>query len=325
MKFITGILLGLLLGVAAEGILVGAAIRGRPIPSTDGLAAGFAYKQHLADTTQGPKILFVGGSSVDLGISAKQATQELGIPCINYGFMVPMGLDYILHLARKAAKPGDTVVLVIEYNLYDWPGHSTAWLDPMYVRYVSSQDDGYLRTLPLSDQGQVLSHISDIQILDALFRSSAKNALDVDSSGFRNAFGDRTDNTRKARPLEATWRSRPLQILKDGYSAHPKGFPAVRDFCEWAKVHRVRVIATFPNIASNQAYKPEMLAQTERRLRDFYQTLDVPVVGSMEQATFPQSDCYDTLYHLVDDAVSKRTIALVDLLKPALKTEQQPE
>jgi hypothetical protein len=113
--------------------------------------------------------------------------------------------------------------------------------------------------------------------------------------------------------------------LKDGYSAHPKGFPAVRDFCEWAKVHRVRVIATFPNIASNQAYKPEMLAQTERRLRDFYQTLDVPVVGSMEQATFPQSDCYDTLYHLVDDAVSKRTIALVDLLKPALKTEQQPE
>jgi hypothetical protein len=317
MKFITGILLGLLLGVVARGALV-CAILGRPIPATDGLAAGFAHKQRIAEGIHEPKILFVGGSSVDLGISAKAASEQLGIPCVNYGFMVPMGLEYILHLTRKAAKPGDTVVLALEYNIYDWPGRSAVWLDPMYVRFVSSQDTGHMSRLPPLDQVQILSRIEDTQILDGLFRHSVKAAPGAHASAarFRNEYGDRTDNTRKARPTESAQRGNPLQILNTGFSATPKGFPAIRDFCQWAKNHQVRIIATFPNIAINETYDPEKLSGTERKLRSFYELLGVPVIGSMRQAMFLQSDCYDTLYHLVDDAVLDRTTALVKLLKP---------
>jgi hypothetical protein len=319
MKFIAGLLLGMLLGMTVRGGLVCSA-RGRPIAAMQGFVEMLCYKQKLATSIFAPKILFVGGSSVDLGISAGQASKETRIPCLNYGFIVPLGLDYILHLTQNVAKPGDTVVLALEYNLYDWPGVLKVWLDPAYIEYISSRDDAFLRSLPLSSQMQILARVSDKQILAARFRPSGKcsSTTCVTDSSFRNSFGDRTDNTRKMRPLQSLERNRPLQILETGFSAQPKGFPAIRNFCEWAKAQHIQVIATFPNIATNSTYRDELLAVTERRIRKFYEGIGVPVVGSIQQAMFPESDCYDTVYHLVDDAVARRTSMLVDAMRPVL-------
>jgi hypothetical protein len=199
MKFMIGIVSGVLLGSIIRFSML-ESIRGRPVPTTVGLATGFKIKENLANHVLKPKILFVGGSSVDMGISAQQATQALGISCINYGIMVPMGLKYILHLAKKALTAGDTVVLALEYDLLDWPGDNATWLDPMYVRYVSSCDDAYVQSLTSLDQAMVLLSVTDSQMMDAWFRSSRNESSRISHAhqSFRNAFGDRTDNTVKA-------------------------------------------------------------------------------------------------------------------------------
>jgi hypothetical protein len=314
----------LLLGVVARGALV-CAILGRPIPATDGLAAGFAYKERIAEGIHEPKILFVGGSSVDLGISAKAASEQLGIPCVNYGFMVPMGLEYILHLTRKAARPGDTVVLALEYTLFDWGGGSKCWLDPTYIEYICSRDPGYLDALPAAHQPQVHFRVTNTHLLDALFRSSNRTVDEMLPSiaEYRNANGDRTDNTRSMRPKLANHRERPLENLLEGMNSHPKGFGMIKDFIAWAGRNRVRVIATFPNMARNEAYDRSRLGETESTIREFYHGLGVPVIGSVEGTMFPVEDCYDSLFHLVDEAVLDRTTALVKLLEPIVGAEPQ--
>jgi hypothetical protein len=53
------------------------------------------------------------------------------------------------------------------------------------------------------------------------------------------------------------------------------------------------------------------------RLAGFYGELGVPILGAPEDALLPAEDFYDTNYHLHDEAVARRTAALVPLLRAA--------
>ena len=100
MKFLTGLLAGSVIGIVAFAGLVSFAV-GRPMVETQGFAASFGRKAEMAKKVEEPKILFVGGSSVDLGISAELASQILGKPVVNFGLISPLGPEYILKKAKK--------------------------------------------------------------------------------------------------------------------------------------------------------------------------------------------------------------------------------
>lgn len=314
MKFLTGLLAGGVIGIAAFVGLVSLAL-GRPMVETQGFAASFGRKAEIAKKVEAPKILFVGGSSVDLGISAELASRILGKPAVNFGLISPLGPEYILRKAKEVARPGDLVVLALEYYCYDWPGVSELWLDPMFVQFVTAQDPGYIRELSPWHRWNILARVSTPQLATVLFRDCASKVSD---SKNMNLSGDRTDNTPEARPEVAPDRVKPLDQLLEGLGKEPKGFSAVVEFLEWAKSNNVQVIATFPNIGINSEYKDSMLDGIERQLSEFYKAHGVPIVGSLRGAMFPEEDCYDTLYHLTTPAVERRTSELCQKISPLL-------
>ena len=314
MRFIAGLFAGLVIGIAVFAVLVSLAV-GRPMVETRGFAASFQQKQEIADAIDQPKIIFVGGSSVDLGISAEQAERLLGRPAVNLGLISPLGAEYILDQTRKVAKPGDTVVLALEYHCYDWPGNSRLWLDPMFVQYVTAQDPDYINSLPLWYRANILARVSTPHLATSLLRKFPQR----DSSAPRmNDHGDRTDNAPESRPVKADARSKPIDQLVEGLAESPKGFDAHTKFTTWAKDNGVRVIATFPNVGRNSTYGEDVLSRVEGQIVDFYRSLGVPVVGSLRGAMFDEEDCFDTPFHLIAPAVERRTRDLCEELRPLL-------
>jgi hypothetical protein len=315
MKFLVGLLVGGAIGFSIFAGLVSLAV-GRPMVETQGFATSFAHKAEIANRVQDPKILFVGGSSVDLGISAELASRILEKPAINFGLISPLGPGYILEKAKEASKPGDLVILALEYYCYEWPGRSQLWLDPMFVQYVTAQDPGYLNSLPFWYRWNILARMSSSHLATVLLRHRVREKSAIQNI---NEYGDRTDNTPEARPTDATMRLKPINQLLDGLGENPKGFPIVSEFIRWAKNNNVKVIATFPNVGRNPNYKAEVLDLVENRIRNFYETKDIPVMGSLKGTMFAEDDCFDTPFHLIHDAVERRTHQLAnDFLRVSL-------
>ncbi len=111
----------------------------------------FAYdiiqkKKAISASIPGPRLLLVGGSSVLFGLNAKMIEEQTGRRTVNMGTHAGLGLDYILYLAKKVARPGDTILIVIEYELYtgrpDVENHDDFILarDPEFFRQMSLLD-----------------------------------------------------------------------------------------------------------------------------------------------------------------------------------------
>jgi hypothetical protein len=74
-------------------------------------------KRALLASTDGPRIIFVGGSNVAFGVSSEMIGARLQRPAINFGLHAGLGTDCPLRLVEEEIHSGDTVVVSLEYAL----------------------------------------------------------------------------------------------------------------------------------------------------------------------------------------------------------------
>ena len=117
-------------------------------------------KENIALNIPGNKIVFVGGSATLFGVRTEDIEKELNIPTVNYGVHAALEIDYILERAKKILKPGDIVILPLEYNhlLYDGS------LNEVRTRFVLLFDKKYYNSLPLFRKNQLFFKFSPLTI-----------------------------------------------------------------------------------------------------------------------------------------------------------------
>jgi hypothetical protein len=233
-----------------------------------------------------------------------------------------LGAHYIFHKTKEIARPGDFVVISLEYHCYDWMGPSL-WLDPIFINYVTSQDGNYLDKLSPWNRWNILARVNTPQLANALLRGKRNSVVESSSEEAFNGQGDRISNSKNARPVECNERTKPVDQLVSGFSPNPKGFPAIRNFLKWAAESDVTVIATFPNVGQNSAYQFEKLNKIEKQIQDFYEAHGVPVAGTLAAAMFPEEDLFDSPFHLVQEAVLERTNKLTIHLDKIIKNYKE--
>lgn len=116
-----GFLRGALFGLALVGglwLLMLAGQLGRPVPSTHWVEKAYEYKLAQANTIQQPKVLVVAGSAAMFGVDSTAVAEALGRPVVNLGVNAGILPPYIQSYARQAIKPGDWVVLPVEYPMF---------------------------------------------------------------------------------------------------------------------------------------------------------------------------------------------------------------
>lgn len=286
-------------------------------------------KQARAASIPDPKLLVIGGSGALFGINARILESELGVPTVNLSTHAALQVAYILTLARTAARPGDTVLLALEYELYE-AGNSTMnqWADPLFIDFLMARDPAYFRSLPVGDQFDLSMRLSRDRLkrgLKSILRPppppefqeyTAYDSKNVDE------YGDMTGHTRARIPNRVTAEFDVRPALTSELSNARSGMTEIQEFIDWSKAHGVRVLATFPNLCETPDYLAPKAQSTAEEITAFFQSRGVPMVGDYRGTLLPRADFYDTSYHLTEEAAAERTRRLATQLKSHFQPKQ---
>jgi len=270
-----------------------------------------------------PKLLIVGGSGALFGINARLLERELGVPSVNLGTHAVLATAYILNLARKSARPGDTVLLVFEYELFaNGDSNMNDWADPQFIDFLMARDPAYFRAMPMATQFNLAMRLSLERLKRGIKEKIHPTGMTVSTEyspyDAKNVdeYGDMTGHSRGRIPAYAPRELETSGLLADGLPEAPSGMIEIRDFVIWATTNKVRVLASFPNLCAKPAYDTAKAEQTAAKITAFYTSCGVPVLGSYRDALLPRGDFFDTCYHLTEEAARERTRRFVPLLKP---------
>ena len=116
-RFLIGLVIGLLLAGGGWGILLLSQL-GRPAPEGQWVEQAYAHKLRAAEKVAGNRMLIVGGSGAMFGLDSSALAAGLGRQVVNLSVNAGIQSAYIRHYARQAIRPGDWVLLPLEYPLF---------------------------------------------------------------------------------------------------------------------------------------------------------------------------------------------------------------
>jgi hypothetical protein len=290
---------------------------GAPTESSRWLSEAQTKKNHAAALVTGPRLLIVGGSSSHFGLRAEQLTKALGVPTINLGVSAGLDLPYILWNARRVARAGDTILLVLEYELYDYDGE----MNVLQVDFMMAREPDFFFAQPLWAQLQQIFSLSPKRLKQGVRARLGKpnppeSRYDAQTI---NAFGDETANRKETAPKDHPDLHLVTQPLVRGFNLKRPAWVGLRDFLAWARTEQVRVFAGFPALLERPEYGN--LNEIELRLRplkQFYWGEQVETIGTGSEFIYERPWFYDTHYHLQAKAAELNTKALLKYLKPMM-------
>jgi len=136
--------------------------------STSWIHGAYVKKTEAALHIQERKLVLAGGSSVHFGISAESITKALKIQTINYGVMALLDMDYTLYRLKRILKPGDMVILPLEYYHYGF-SHAAPYSEQKKYYILTCDHDYFYAEVPFLQKVRLLYSINPLLFLSAFF------------------------------------------------------------------------------------------------------------------------------------------------------------
>ncbi len=314
-RYLQSILSGFIISILIFCLLVYFQI-GAPTETSRWIKEAYAIKSNMANSIKKPKIVVVAGSNALFGISCKKIQQEIGVPCVNGATVAPLGLDYLFYRARSWLKPGDTVLIPLEYHLYQ----STNKPSDILIDYVLARDDQYFKYLNLSQKFRIVGGLSWMRLIRGIAaKIIPPKPLNYSyQSETLNAFGDETNNKKSEiseENIKQVSIAQPMSYVKDKLQLS-HGTNQIKIFANWCKNNNIQIIAAWPSTIWFEDYRGSRQKLFFESVSSFYINIDVPMLGEYESFMYEKSMFFDSGYHLHDEGTSKRTKQIIDLIKP---------
>lgn len=324
MRYLVSVGLGVVLTAAAYlGILACSA--GTPSTITAAsIQAWLERKDAIASNLPPPRILVAGGSSNLYGVRADRIQAATGIPAVNLGSHAALSLDYLLGRVRRVAKPGDIVLLGLEYDFFTDAPHTAVFSD-----FVFGCDPGYIFGLPPEEAAQWLASASsdvllrplrDLHPSSAPLRAEraqlAASRLDAHGNFAANHLAAQHPSQRadiaNARPLYALHSPKRIQ--------HPDAWRTIERFAAWCRENDIHLAAIFPPTIDRSVYADPPTRRALRAISKHYRECEIPTLGTSFDSFLPESDFFDSVYHLHAEAAARHTDRLLESIVPWLES-----
>ena len=248
-----------------------------------------------------PKLVIIAGSNALAGIDTKRLAHTLHIHAFNFGLAASMGPGFQIFEGGKILKPGDAVLLPLEYLAYNYTTPENSLVDAVYTC-----GGDYWRSLNWRQRLFFVFAVKPWRIVDTwIFRMRKGWMAKVRAEAFSDVGPYGQGHAIDARANVATHA--PLQIH---FVRTSPGVKAIIDFVHWAKRHQVTVFATWPNTLYFPQYAQEKVFA---RIASFYRSLGIAMLGTPQEAMFPPSQMADTVYHTNPIGMEVRTSRLIRL------------
>lgn len=237
-----------------------------------------------------PAVVLFGGSSVAFGYDSELVERTTGMPVINSGTHVGIGLKYMIDDCFPRLKRGDILVFSPEYIFFfdDHAYGEAALTDVLFL-------DNF-RNAALLNRKQWRSVAENLpNLLHEKLKYAAINASGIPSdpvyklSGF-NTHGD----------VVAHWKLHDKQYV--GYPAPQTLGRLNESICHYMKTHLDRLrrrgitIVVYPAVISATAYqnsRPDILLTDS-----MFRSIGYPCVCPVSDVVRPDTSFYDTSHHL---------------------------
>lgn len=133
------------------------------IVDRDSITFSLRYKHNLLQKTEGPRIVFVGGSNLRFSLISQMVKDSLNMNPVNTGILAGFGLKFIIDDIKPYLRKGDVVVLASEYHQFYgnalWGTEQLAQainICPENIKFMNWQQMGVLiRTIPRNNLGKL--------------------------------------------------------------------------------------------------------------------------------------------------------------------------
>jgi hypothetical protein len=295
----------------------------RQFPPGESFYAAGLDKHRLLETRSSPRMIFVGGSSMALGLDSGLVAGQFGFQPINMGLNLEVGLQFMLDEVARSVRRGDIVILSPEYHAFQ--KHYQA--APEYVARLVECRPALLGSLPFSTTQRLLDR-GYLQHLGSVLRVVLKlNTEDVLWDGYvtaynhRRAFNENGDVvTHHGVDTSKLRRGSPLRFTFAAPELAEAAIEHLNQFQVTCVRRGARVFFSHPpyELKYFELYRPAL-----DRLEAMLQTkLAVPMLDSPQGMVFPSEEIFDVEYHLNWKGKVHRSERMVEGLRKVLpKTE----
>jgi hypothetical protein len=260
------------------------------IPSRPTLVyASILDKHERLQHAGSPKLVFVGGSSLALGLDSELIHAKTNLPVVNMGLNGGLGLRYMLEEVKPDIGPGDMIIISPEYE--HWYGSlldgdlNLLWvmqIRPAFIKFLSSR----------AQLAILLKYLPEFMQEKFLELLPAKPDPVYNRAAF-NQYGDFVNHLTLSAPAHLNG----IKRLEDE-AYNPQTPAVIRAFTAFAKQRGASVVYMFPPLAQTQfAFKDNQQA-IQHLYTEIKKLPDLTVVGTPEDFVFPDNLFFDTVYHL---------------------------
>ena len=261
-----------------------------------------------------PKIVILGGSNVPFGIQSGILEAAFGRPVVNMGLAAGEGIDFMLNEVRGALKPGDLVLLSLEYDRFGGgfdPGILQQVLQyrPASLVYLRPK---HFRKIVLGRGLQILGGVVRHSI-DSLFYPVRPTGGRTRQRGF-NTQGDLIVHYGQPARISPEQANSGKLIPDRRIYPSPETRKLLTDFARGCQQRQAQFAFSFP------PHAPEPLRQDSQVVANIAAALKtiphLTLLDAPEDQTYSPTLFYDTGYHLSQAGAEQRTTRLVSALKP---------
>jgi hypothetical protein len=291
MKWLLGFLVGLIIS-ASSYWLFWHAQTGLQHPSTAWITDFYEVKQSIATDVAAPKLLIVAGSTGLFSFDSEVLAKALGKPVVNYSVAAGLGLRYILERAKNVLSSGDTVLLPLEYKLYQ----DQVSPDQTLPLHLLDNSD-YFETLSIFEKVELVISTPIRPLFDHSQNVSASLQSDLYRSTSLNASGDINRSV-----LEGLYTQYEVNKYNFPYvnpvSINQRSHDLLVSFVIWSKANDIHVVAMPPSVIRSPSLAGQGALDVKRQLYSFWDTLGVPFIGRFDDFEFTKDMMFENPYHL---------------------------
>ena len=252
---------------------------------------------------EGRKLVILAGSNGPYSHRCEAIEPILGLPCVNAGVAVGIGLDYLFARWMPLLRAGDIVYLPLEQAQYTRPRTETM-LGPDAAMMARHDRATLLRLSPDRWAGALFAFDARALVMSVLEMAlTAAGFVDPRSAvtGEMNDWGDQIGHTpaRARASAELLARARPAHRPSHAIEAG-EGSAEIRRFVAWAVASGITVLGGFPTGFVDLPIPPD----TAEAIRGIYRLhgTSVAFLELPNQARYPRTWFFDTPDHLHEDA-----------------------
>jgi hypothetical protein len=312
---------------------------GAPVAAEYWVPEAEIVKADAAERQRGRRIVILGGSNALFGLDSAAIESATRRPTVNLGLHGGLSLDYMLGHASPLFRPGDIVILSLEYSYFESANPSPSWFTsnvmawaPRYFWRLSPRDklefawstpakrvlNGALAALfgtrLRERRGRVVRAPAAVLEEAGAIRQAGGGSAKPALYSFQNMSerGDiqGTDGSFYTDDLDTL----PAPVFKSSHEAWER----LRRFQSECRRRGIRVFLSWPALPAQFGRNEPAVRRYLKAIQTEAARLGLPALGDPADYLLDQRYFFNTIYHLNQEGRAVRTARVLDRLRPEL-------